>query len=75
MRSYRSLKAELSAKFKESVDKNNFNEFFKASKTLLSSWKENDFKNIVELTIREVLLDLIKTGANITFLERFSNFY
>ncbi|GFR12495.1 THO complex subunit 1 [Trichonephila clavata] len=74
MRSYRSLKAELSAKFKESVDKNNFNEFFKASKTLLSSWKENDFKNIVELTIREVLLDLIKTGANITFLERVFQF-
>ncbi|GFY55636.1 THO complex subunit 1 [Trichonephila inaurata madagascariensis] len=74
MRSYRSLKTELSTKFKESVDKNNFNEFLKASKTLLSSWKENDFKNIVELTIREVLLDLIKTGANITFLERVFQF-
>ncbi|GFU58681.1 THO complex subunit 1 [Nephila pilipes] len=74
MRSYRSLKAELSTKLKESINKNNFPEFLKASRTILSTWKENDFKNIVELTMREVLLDLIRNGANITLLERVFQF-
>ncbi|GIY40007.1 THO complex subunit 1 [Caerostris darwini] len=74
MRGYRALKQELSTKFKEAVHSNNFPEFLKTSKTLLSTWKENDFKNVVELTIREVLLDLIKNGIDITLLERVFQF-
>ncbi|GBM63311.1 THO complex subunit 1 [Araneus ventricosus] len=74
MPSYRALKVDLSAKFKDSVKKDNFPEFLKTSKAILSSWKENDFKNIIELTIREVLLDLVKNGADITLLERVFQF-
>ncbi|XP_055947752.1 THO complex subunit 1-like isoform X2 [Argiope bruennichi] len=74
MPNYRAMKAEFFTKFKDSVKKDNLYEFLKASKAILSTWKESDFKNLIELTIREVLLDFIKSGADIVLLERVFQF-
>ncbi|KAG8176371.1 hypothetical protein JTE90_018946 [Oedothorax gibbosus] len=74
MTSYPDLKSHLSLYFKEAVQRNSFSEFFKKSKNPLSRLNATDVKNIVEITIREVLIDLINIRADSTHLERVLQF-
>lgn len=67
-------KAELSILFKIAVEHNNFKEFLEKSRVLLSSLPDTDLKNVVELTIREVLVELIMLKTDISMLERVFQF-
>ncbi|XP_035207983.1 THO complex subunit 1-like isoform X2 [Stegodyphus dumicola] len=68
------LKSKLSLLFKDVVERNSFDDFIANSRQLLKSQNENDLKNIIELTVREVLLELIMQKTDIIHLERVFQF-
>ncbi|XP_054712418.1 THO complex subunit 1-like [Uloborus diversus] len=63
------LKNELSTFFKKAVKLNDFDDFMEKARPLLSSFNDTDLKSIVELTIREVLVELISLDTDISYLE------
>lgn len=68
------LKLELSHLFKMAVEHNNFKEFAEKSRSIISHLQEGEQKSVIELTIREVLIELIMLKTDISLLERVFHF-
>ncbi|XP_042897410.1 THO complex subunit 1 isoform X4 [Parasteatoda tepidariorum] len=74
MGSFIENKSLLSMHLKDAVEKNSFGEFVKNARPITNGINPTDLKNLMELTMREVLISLIERKTDITLLERIFQF-